>query len=455
MSIGRNDPCPCGSGKKYKKCCLSKDEKARHEISEESAGTGARSQSAKGRKDPEHTPDPLAKAWQARWSEFQSEEYEGRFELFTRTLDDPDLMNAEMAFAMLNEMFIASAGRGHRDRFDALVKRLREHRPAVYLEEEPYFLKWRITNALLAGRSEVVSTLMLELAALAAKDLDIFNRAEEQVAYHGHLTALVDAMRLAWPGVKASSNIVPWGIDEFCSRAVTYELLNHASAIYAPNCVSPALAEGLGFFCPIDANQAAAFLADIAGRPGRTWTMSDFQFAPPRSDWQDEPEDIEESEAAEPSGDSNFYRLTVQFLGYLRRIEGVPYAKGELGRRDLHRFILERDAGKLEYFESMLNSMQRDLDPRHGRRERLSIPTIRSEQDLAPPSELPEATGIPGLAKICLKVTRGKPGNECQPKGFEHQTLDATPTDRGENKQVFRLLVVRNDDAGRRPWRSR
>ena len=27
-SIGRNDPCPCGSGKKYKKCCLPKDEAA-------------------------------------------------------------------------------------------------------------------------------------------------------------------------------------------------------------------------------------------------------------------------------------------------------------------------------------------------------------------------------------------------------------------------------------------
>ena len=22
--VGRNDPCPCGSGKKYKKCCLDK-----------------------------------------------------------------------------------------------------------------------------------------------------------------------------------------------------------------------------------------------------------------------------------------------------------------------------------------------------------------------------------------------------------------------------------------------
>ena len=24
MSIGRNEPCPCGSGKKYKKCCMQK-----------------------------------------------------------------------------------------------------------------------------------------------------------------------------------------------------------------------------------------------------------------------------------------------------------------------------------------------------------------------------------------------------------------------------------------------
>lgn len=28
---GRNDPCPCGSGNKYKKCCLMKDEAAERE----------------------------------------------------------------------------------------------------------------------------------------------------------------------------------------------------------------------------------------------------------------------------------------------------------------------------------------------------------------------------------------------------------------------------------------
>lgn len=26
--VGRNDPCPCGSGKKYKRCCLERDQEA-------------------------------------------------------------------------------------------------------------------------------------------------------------------------------------------------------------------------------------------------------------------------------------------------------------------------------------------------------------------------------------------------------------------------------------------
>ncbi len=30
-SLGRNDPCHCGSGRKYKQCCLAKDEAAERE----------------------------------------------------------------------------------------------------------------------------------------------------------------------------------------------------------------------------------------------------------------------------------------------------------------------------------------------------------------------------------------------------------------------------------------
>ncbi len=37
-ATGRNDPCPCGSGKKYKQCCLAKDEaKAREALAKRTA----------------------------------------------------------------------------------------------------------------------------------------------------------------------------------------------------------------------------------------------------------------------------------------------------------------------------------------------------------------------------------------------------------------------------------
>ena len=33
MKVGRNEPCPCGSGKKYKHCCYAKDS-VKHEAPE-------------------------------------------------------------------------------------------------------------------------------------------------------------------------------------------------------------------------------------------------------------------------------------------------------------------------------------------------------------------------------------------------------------------------------------
>jgi hypothetical protein len=32
--VGRNDPCPCGSGKKYKKCCEAKTQLQEHNVLE-------------------------------------------------------------------------------------------------------------------------------------------------------------------------------------------------------------------------------------------------------------------------------------------------------------------------------------------------------------------------------------------------------------------------------------
>jgi hypothetical protein len=37
--VGRNEPCHCGSGQKYKRCCFDNDERIRYEISCKCAGS--------------------------------------------------------------------------------------------------------------------------------------------------------------------------------------------------------------------------------------------------------------------------------------------------------------------------------------------------------------------------------------------------------------------------------
>jgi hypothetical protein len=52
---GRNEPCPCGSGKKYKHCCLEKDEEAeRARLTEQAA------EAQPAAPPPEHEPAPHA-----------------------------------------------------------------------------------------------------------------------------------------------------------------------------------------------------------------------------------------------------------------------------------------------------------------------------------------------------------------------------------------------------------
>ena len=61
-------------------------------------------------------------------------------------------------------------------------------------------------------------------------------------------------------------------------------------------------------------------------------------------------------------------RWALEEAGLPYRVEGVPSTKAELGRRELVKFIGERHAGALEYQESMLDSLQRDLSRRPKRR---------------------------------------------------------------------------------------
>jgi SEC-C motif-containing protein len=114
MKSGRNESCPCGSGKKYKKCCLLKDQAAEElELSQseterlelavaDSSRTASVFQEpnllpSPTRPAPPPTPapppDPRIEVINARWLEFEEATDEGRRELFVKALDEPGLMD--------------------------------------------------------------------------------------------------------------------------------------------------------------------------------------------------------------------------------------------------------------------------------------------------------------------------------------------------------------------------
>ena len=125
-----------------------------------------------------------------------------------------------MAFEMLNVLHDDAVESGDPHALRGVRRRTPRARPEVYDQGAHYYLSWCLLDALAEGRQEVVPSLARELAARAGRDIDIFNRTLDVLGYHGQLDVLVEALRIAWPLVKSSDNIVPWGISEFAEKGV-------------------------------------------------------------------------------------------------------------------------------------------------------------------------------------------------------------------------------------------
>jgi hypothetical protein len=74
-----------------------------------------------------------------------------------------------------------------------------------------------------------------------------------------------------------------------------------------------------------------------------------------RDEWD---EGEEESEAPDPAA-INLSRLITEFVGYMRREEGVPFGRGQLMRGELHSYFVERQEGRLDPRPSMLDQVLR------------------------------------------------------------------------------------------------
>ena len=383
MKVGRNDVCHCGSGKKYKKCCLAGDQAAEQSKTAKllprtiahreiiDADSNDEEDSESGTPEP---PDPKMDAIMARWEEFQEATEDVRRELFIKTLDDPELMDDEMAFEMLSQTYRSTIKSDQRDVWDNMVEQLQQRLPDVYAVSRKYYIGWQVENMIAGGRRDRVKSMIQEIANLATVDATLYLRIVDQLAYHGMLEELSEISHIAWPQVKVSDKI--WGKSTFAewgAECVLFERLEQAGVL---NHEDNELIQKIGYYIEdLQLEHFSDYTKSISGRLDRTFLLDDFKMKDLRQrhiyDDEDDDDD-DEKQGLTPKSKSDLSSLLNTFIDYARRIEGIPYTKVRLASANIYTYICGRLAGKLEPKQSVLESMR---NPPKKAKQKQKLPT--------------------------------------------------------------------------------
>ena len=149
---GRNDPCPCGSGKKYKKCCWAKD-KAKQQaklavVNKPSVTKSVQNEWVETNLPPlfnppksEPEPDPLWEQFDTFWEAFEDASYEERWQLLDDLLvNQPELLEGELIFETGNRLFGQAVNENDVARFSRFLDQIETVAPEAYQDELAYIL---------------------------------------------------------------------------------------------------------------------------------------------------------------------------------------------------------------------------------------------------------------------------------------------------------------------------
>jgi len=357
MKIGRNDPCHCGSRKKYKKCCMEKDslkEATRSDKTENekelSAEFADKSDSDEIENEKElfadfpdksdSSPDPADKFW----DDFDSKDYEAKIAYFIETLNENNFGFDEIGFELMDVLYEESIRHNDRLRFNELLNMLKKIAPSIYEEGEQYYLSWSIKNLVVEKKYDQIPELAKKLARTAGKDIDNFFDVLECLLYHCQLTAIMNAIPVAKPRIQQDLNIIPSGIEEFDELALNNIIFFYLKKYPSADAHDPKLLKELQLYLDIDENLLEEYFIYITNKSNKNWTISDFQYLKISSVHNND-HSKKKTKSEHSQLDQNLLDFCAAFLGYLRHQENIPYSKGFLGSNEIRQYISFRASG--------------------------------------------------------------------------------------------------------------
>ncbi len=329
----RNDPCPCGSGKKYKKCCWAKDHRAntKQNVVQQKPELNL---APANDPSPELEIDPLMERINDFWEEFMDAPYEKQWTAVTEMLlNEPELCDGEMVFEIANDLFGKAAAAGEIVRYKRLLDQLQEIVPEAYEEKLHYILDWRIQIGLMEGDESSVERHFRQFSSLAGDQLDIYYQIMSALAYHGKQEILYQGMRQALPYVAEGGDLVAWAYGEFVEKLGNLEILHQLDknpdlmpddAILQQHLAEYELATSTEWL--------SATLDYRTGRKTPAWTLADLE--------------ITKGEEKDPARDE-FGNLLSAFTHYAHVEAGIARTKVEMAHNELSHYFAMRLEGEL------------------------------------------------------------------------------------------------------------
>jgi hypothetical protein len=123
----------------------------------------------------------------------------------------------------------------------------------------------------------------------------------------------------------------------FATLGADYEIYDYLERSSSPYPTDPVFLNRVRFFVEdVRGDYLVELISDLTGTSGREWRVEEFKRRPPRKKGRGEWDEIEAEQQASDPGVVNLGWLINEFIGYLRRVEGVPFPRGQLAGNELY-----------------------------------------------------------------------------------------------------------------------
>jgi len=251
--VGRNDPCPCGSGKKYKKCCLNREYEQRQQAAGEQRRMDEGGYSRPAAAEETYSDEEVQERewWDEFMSEFEEAEPDEIPGLAERALQEAPRFDGEDAITTAQRVKEVLLEQGRAAEFLKFLDSVRHLRPEAYKVEGRWFGMWRVQVARRHGQGDLA-----EAVNEATEDvMDILALVRPQVLdsllYEGHGDVLAAVLPRVWNQlVENKGELMDFVLPEYSEFAAG--MLAAWSIHKEPDLVTPgpallAALEGVGY----------------------------------------------------------------------------------------------------------------------------------------------------------------------------------------------------------------